>query len=445
MNILRAHHATILASALMFASAATAVNAQVSPPTSVPLSPSIAALQHALAQRQGGAESEFWAHVQKVGSPLIEPTEGASGNILITFVWRGDLDTRNVVLVNTAIASSDFAESQLARVPATNVWYRTYVARADARFAYELSVNDDMTPFDQVTDWGKRTSTFHVDPMNPHVFRSTIMGGRPLSYIEGPSAPPEPWITSQTGALKGHLNQIPFVSRQLGNTRDLWVYTPSEFETLKSAAGGLPLLLVFDGGEYVSSIPTPTILDNLIAAKRIPPVVAVFVANPDGRRDQELNANATFADFIATELIPWARERYHISLSPTDNVVAGSSSGGLAASFVAYKYPNIFGNVLSQSGAYFFSPSAEEEPELLPRTFSTSSPRAIRFYIEVGTLEVNRESFKGVNMLSSNRHFRDVLLAKGYSVTYHEFVGGHSDLNWRGEFANGILALIGRN
>ena len=421
-----------------------ALTAQSPNSDSVPLSPSIAALQHAVVQGTSDAESQFWAHVQQTGSPLIEPAKGASGNILITFLWKGDADTHNVLLVNTAIASSDFAESQLARITGTDVWYRTYLTPASARFTYELSVNDDMTPFDKVTDWGKRTSTFHVDPMNARVFRSTIMGGRPMSYVEGPNASPESWIQTQAVTAKGHLEQTTFVSKRLGNTRDVWVYTPPEFDTLKRDPKGLPLLLVFDGGEYVSSVPTPTILDNLIAAKRIPPMLAVFVGNPDGQRDQELNVNATFADFIASELIPWARERYPISHSPANNIVAGSSSGGLAATFVAYKYPNIFGNVLSQSGAYWFAPPIEEEPELLPRTFSTSPRRDIRFYIEVGTLESNRESFKGVNMVSSNRHFRDVLVARGYSVTYHEFVGGHSDLNWRGGFAEGILALIGR-
>jgi enterochelin esterase-like enzyme len=203
------------------------------------------------------------------------------------------------------------------------------------------------------------------------------------------------------------------------------------------------LLLVFDGGEYVSSIPTPTILDNLIAAKQIPPMVAVFVGNPNGLRDRELDANETFADFIATELVPWARHRYPVATSPAHNVVAGSSAGGLAATLVAYKYPDIFGNVLSQSGAYFFAPSTDDQPELLPRMFATSPRRALRFYVEVGTLESNRESFRGVDMLSSNRHFRDVLLARGYSVTYREFCGGHSDLNWRGGFAVGLLALVG--
>jgi enterochelin esterase-like enzyme len=409
------------------------------------LSPSIAALRRALAEGASNAELDFWTHVQKTGSPLIETSEGSSQNILITFVWEGDSDTRNVVLVNTAIASSDFAEAQLGRIAGTNVWYRTYLGRSDARFAYELSVNDDMTPFDQVLDWGKRTSTFHADPMNRRVFRSTIMGGRAISYVEGPNAPPESWINPQSGTPKGHLDKIQFESKQLGNTRDVWIYTPPEFETLKHAKTALPLLVVFDGGEYVSSVPTPTILDNLLAARRIPPMVAIFLGSPDGQRDQELNANAHFADFIATELVPWARERYPVSSTPAQNIIAGSSSGGLAATLIAYKYPNIFGNVLSQSGAYFFSPSTEEEPELLPRMFANSPPRAVRFYIEVGALESNREAFKGVKMLSSNRHFRDVLRARGYPVTYHEFFGGHSDLNWRGGFADGILALLGRN
>jgi enterochelin esterase family protein len=112
---------------------------------------------------------------------------------------------------------------------------------------------------------------------------------------------------------------------------------------------------------------------------------------------------------------------------------------------VAFKYPHLFGNVLSQSGAYFFAPTEEDEPELLPHLIATSPLHGTRFYLEVGALEMNRESFKGVNIVSSNRHFRDVLLAKGCFVTYREFTGGHSDLNWRSGFADGMLALVGRN
>jgi hypothetical protein len=72
-----------------------ALTAQSPNSDSVPLSPSIAALQRAVVKGTSHAESQFWAHVQQTGSPLFEPAKGASGNILITFLWKGDADTHN--------------------------------------------------------------------------------------------------------------------------------------------------------------------------------------------------------------------------------------------------------------------------------------------------------------------------------------------------------------
>lgn len=49
----------------------------------------------------------------------------------------------------------------------------------------------------------------------------------------------------------------------------------------------------------------PTILDNLIAERRLPPMVAVFVSEIDRQtRARELLGNAAFADFMALELLP---------------------------------------------------------------------------------------------------------------------------------------------
>jgi enterochelin esterase-like enzyme len=38
---------------------------------------------------------------------------------------------------------------------------------------------------------------------------------------------------------------------------------------------------------------------------------------------------------------------------------------------------------------------------------------------------------------------RDTLLAKGYSLKYREFNGNHNYINWRGGFADGLVALLG--
>lgn len=427
-------HAVLRASTLFFGAAVAAAQ----PPTIT--SPTVAALQAAVRKGTPGVESDFWEKTKRAGTPLVEPIAGDTANVLFTFLWHGDSATHNVALVNAAIASDDPRQALLTRIAGTDVWYRSFPARADARFAYELSVNDNLVPFDQVTDWGVRASTFRRDPNNTRIYHAAIFG-RDISYAEGPRAPAEEWIVPRP-VPKGRVEQTTFTSAQLGTTREVWIYTPPGYDTLARTTA-LPLLLTFDGGEFVSSVPVPTMLDNLIAAKRIAPMVAVFVGSPEGQRDVELNANARYADVIATELVPWARSRVRIAASPERNIVAGSSLGGLAAAYVAQRHPELFGNVLSQSGAFMYSPPDDAKAERLTRDIAAAPRRDVAYYIEAGVYEAGRFE-KGVDLLSSNRHLRDVLREKGNRVTYAEYAGGHSDLNWRSGFAKGLLALVGR-
>ena len=420
---------------LLFASASTSAQ-----PARAPVSPTISALQDAVSKRTPNAESVFWTRIQRDGAPIVEAIPGDTANVLLTFVWRGDSATRNVALVNSGVGGDVPAEALLARIPGTDVWYRSYPARADARFIYELSVNDNLVPFDEVTDWGARSATFTRDPFNKRTFAVALFG-RSVSVVEGPRAPPEDWIEARPDAPKGRVEKTTVASTLLGTTRDVWVYTPPGYDTLARRGDGLPLLLTFDGGLYVSSIPAPTILDNLQAARRIAPMVAVFVGSPEGQRDTELGANARYIEFVATELMPWVRTKYRIATSPAGNVVAGASLGGLAAAFVAHRHPELFGNVLSQSGAFMLGAPGESTPERLTRELAAAPRREVKFYLEAGIYESGRFE-NGVDLLTSNRHLRDALRAKGYRVTYDEFAGGHSDLNWRSGFARGLLALL---
>jgi enterochelin esterase family protein len=178
----------------------------------------------------------------------------------------------------------------------------------------------------------------------------------------------------------------------------------------------------------------------------------------------DLVANAEFADFMAQELMPWVRSHYRVTNDPKQTVVTGNSAGGLAAPYVALRHPEVFGNVLSQSGAFWWSfehnggvcgsqcpnsggtggsnsNDATTEGNFLVREFLASPKLSLRFYLTAGTFEIDRAGGGG-NILESTRHLRDVLLAKGYEVAYDQFVGGHDGLSWRGGLADGLIALL---
>jgi enterochelin esterase-like enzyme len=203
------------------------------------------------------------------------------------------------------------------------------------------------------------------------------------------------------------------------------------------------LLVVFDGESYGrgGAIPAPTILDNLIYKLKIPPTVAVLV-NSQKTRERDLLCSEAFAMFVAKELVPWVREKYHATNDPTRTVVAGSSYGGLAAAWTAFRHPEVFGNVLSQSGSFNYTPKSVGAQDIdyysetgwLIRLFVREPILSLRFYLQVGRFE---------GLSEPNRHLRDILEAKGYQVIFAEYSGNHDYLSWRDSLGEGLIALVG--
>lgn len=77
--------------------------------------------------------------------------------------------------------------------------------------------------------------------------------------------------------------------------------------------------------------------------------------------------------------------------------------------------------------------------------FARSPRLPLRFYLEAGTHETMVVGGGPVSLLGSVRHMRDVLVAKGYPVTYAEFEGGHDYACWRATLADGLIHLAGRS
>jgi enterochelin esterase family protein len=115
----------------------------------------------------------------------------------------------------------------------------------------------------------------------------------------------------------------------------------------------------------------------------------------------------------------------------------------MIAAYAALRRPDVFQRVLSLSGSYYWRPPGHAEFEWLPALFAREPKRPIRFYMAAGTLEtVVSPTNAGHYMVGTNRHMRDVLVAKGYQLKYVEFYGVHSTFNWQDQLMPGLIYLL---
>jgi len=395
-------------------------------------SPRLLEMWRAVRAKDQAALEKLWSE-RKGKGPIVEPYPGDPRDVLVTFVLRATAPYVGM------LGGPDFSEKPLIRLAGSDIWYLTARMPADSRFDYSFIVADEPPPYrlpyrkERGPDarWNGR----QPDPNNP-------LGPFGQSRVELPGAPPQPWIVAKPEVPKGKLAEIKLESAQLKEPRRVGIYTPPGYDPKRR----YPLLIAFDGEAYGldpgTLIPVPTILDNMIAAKQIPPIVAALVAN-QGTRERDLPGSAPFAAFVAKELVPRLRADYRVGLTPGETIVTGSSFGGLCSSYVALHHSDVIGNVLSQSGSYQWvlgSIGADLSPSVeggwLIREYAAAPKRPIRFYLDAGRFEAI--------LLDKNRHMRDVLVAKGYAVTYVEFSGGHDYGMWRGTISDGLLALLAK-
>jgi len=251
-------------------------------------------------------------------------------------------------------------------------------------------------------------------------------------------------VGAQAAAPAGTVQDFAVPSKAYSTPRHLWVYTPANYP--KSCADGCSLILAFDGGMYLGVMGLTAALDSLTAARRTPPTVAILFDNggPPTRNDDLAN-HERFATFVADELIPWARAKWTITRDPSRTIITGSSLGGLAAAYIAFKHPDLFGNVLSQSGAFWRGNEGTNDApyEWVTGQYAAAPKKEIRFVLDVGALEtVGAMGGAAPSLIAANRNLRNALAAKQYRVEYFEVPGGkHDPESWRLRLPLGIVAL----
>ncbi|QCO17939.1 DUF3327 domain-containing protein (plasmid) [Azospirillum brasilense] len=402
------------------------------------LSPTIAALAETV--KRGGGTDAFWQDIARRGTPLVEPLAGAPGadRVAMTFLARGA--RHNVRLLGGPSANHETLE----RLGGTDVWFKSFTVPASTRLSYQIA--PDVPDFPGTCRECRMAilAQLQADPLNHHPWPADAPDPyNQVSLVELPGAPPQPGLEGGWAEPAGRLVTERFASGILGNTRDIVVYAPPGVDP---ASKDTILLLLFDGPDYLDRrAPVPTMLDRLTGDGRLPPTVAVFIANPTAEaRERELPANPAFAAMLADELLPWLRERMGIRSRPDRTVLAGSSYGGLAAVSAALARPDRFANALSMSGSFWWHPpdAPPDRPEHMAGLVASGDRRPVRFFLSAGLFEGGSDGDVGI--LESSRHLRDVLEAKGYEVTYRDYAAGHDRFAWRGALGDGLIALFGR-
>ncbi|MFT4796805.1 MAG: enterochelin esterase family protein [Candidatus Azotimanducaceae bacterium] len=394
----------------------------------------------------------FWLQIAQSGTPLTEADPDHDDCSLITFVFQNDTEANTISVENRFGQPVD---QKMQLIDGTDILHLSYRLENDSRLSYAFVHN--MPPVNMDTgDTVERkalldfieSANFIPDPFNTQRSPPISQNGDG-SLLALKDSLSDEYAKKRAGIHleidRGWLHEEEFVSEVLGNTRKVWIYTPAGYDHSDEI---YPVLLLLDGATQISVGHTHRILDNLIADKKIPPLIAVFIDNAaEPARDLELPCSDTFAEFMESELIPWLYHHFPIRSLPTDWYVTGVSYGGLASLWLGYKMPHQIGNVISQSGSFWWgtgypigeavNPStADYQRQLMIKTIASTDRLPLRVWLEVGKLEPNE-------LIESNRLMRDALQEKNYDMVYHEFGGTHQFSHWQTSLPLALMHMMG--
>jgi enterochelin esterase family protein len=236
-------------------------------------------------------------------------------------------------------------------------------------------------------------------------------------------------ITSKRDA-HGNRLAAPFaeISVAAPYERKVWVYVPANYV----AGTPAPLVIVQDGGSYVKRL--APVLDNLIAEKKIPPLIAVMIDSGGGdaqgsERGLEYDTvSGRYSDFIETEVLPLVARNFGVAFTanPDGRATMGGSSGAAAAFTMAWFHPERYHRVLSYSGT-FVNQASPEDPatprgawEYHAKLVPHAKRKPIRIWMEVGEKDLHFDDPESTwhNWPMANNRMAAALKAKGYHYQY---------------------------
>lgn len=281
----------------------------------------------------------------------------------------------------------------------------------------------------------------------------------PLSYL-------------QPGVPSGTLSDVIVHTSEIyeGMKSNYWIYVPADYDPKTPAA-----LMVFQDGQWYKdrdgNIPVLSAIDNLIAQKKIPVMICVFIEPGDisdspgtptykfvkahsekWQRTMQDAMRSTLYDtvsdryprFLRDEILADVEKKYNIRTDAYSRAITGLSSGGICAFNAAWQMPDQFSRVISWIGS-FEGIQWKEDPNIpdggqdFPDKILRETKRNIRVWVQDGANDLETEKYGSWPM--ANIRMANALKLKDYDFHFSFGKGTHNAGQGAAEFPEEMIWL----
>lgn len=233
-----------------------------------------------------------------------------------------------------------------------------------------------------------------IDPSNVHSSSDAL---RITSYFIVSGAGTDSALYENRDVPHGEVTAVWYSSKSVATPRRALVYTPPNY---RSGSERYPVLYLLHGwggdeNEWVELGRTAQIIDNLLAAHKIVPMIVVM---PNGHHDRhaipdispppsiaqlaplppkgyDITPSITkIAESVVDDLVPYVDQNFRTIRSSSSRAIAGLSMGGGQATFIGLNHPDMFAWVASFSGAIIAWPGAMMPAQVSPPKEESGPP-----------------------------------------------------------------------
>jgi enterochelin esterase family protein len=281
----------------------------------------------------------------------------------------------------------------------------------------------------------------------------------PLSYLQ-PGVP--------SGTLSDKITHTSKIYD--GMKSDYWIYVPAEYQPDTPAA-----LMVFQDGSFYTdrnsaTLPVLSAIDNLIAQKKIPVMIGVFI-NPGDisdspgtptynfvkaygekwKRTLKDSMRSTLYDTVSDRYVRLLRDeiladvaaKYNLRKDSYSRAITGLSSGGICAFNAAWQMPDQFSRVIAWIGSFSAiqwkeDPAVPDGGQDYPDKILREPKRNIRVWLQDGSEDLD---LRYGNWPLANLRMANALKAQEYDFHFSFGKGTHNASHGAAEFPAEMIWL----